>query len=200
MRSIPDSQEAPKPYEQQPGEPDLWYERLRCFCSLGSSRSVLKCYQVVMQVRDTQASLAGSGEAGQPLPKRDHAPQAWRKKAREFDWLERAATWDAEQYELVAQHSGEILKLVDMADRKVLAFQLNLVEGWMEGPNGETIVVTDIYQRRMAAKDIQRWSRAVRAQFQGKPAEKRTYVQVKEIRVNDLAEENKGNGVANPHE
>ena len=87
-----------------------------------------------------------------------------------------------------------------MADRKVLAFQLNLVEGWMEGPNGETIVVTDIYQRRMAAKDIQRWSRAVRAQFQGKPAEKRTYVQVKEIRVNDLAEENKGNGVANPHE
>ena len=73
---------------------------------------------------------------------------------------------------------------MDLADRKVLQFQLNLVDGWMEGPNGEIIVVTDIYQRRMAAKDVQRWTRAMREQFQGNLNQKREMIQVREVLFN----------------
>jgi len=205
--TIPDSLEAPKPYHQIPDEPDKWYDRFQRFCLLGPSRSLLQCYRVVMQARDTDTRLAGNndpgvepGNAEAARPKRGHVPQTWRKRASEFDWEARAKAWDARQNALKNQTSSEMLKLADKADRIALQFQLDVVAGQIRDADGKTVKVTDIYQRRMAAKDIQRWSRAVRAQFQGMPAEKRAYVQVKEIRVNDLVEENKGNGVANPHE
>ena len=47
----------PKPYQQQPGEPDNWYDRFHRFCLLGPSRTIIQCYRQVIAERSAAQRL-----------------------------------------------------------------------------------------------------------------------------------------------
>jgi hypothetical protein len=72
----------PKPYEQKPGEPDLWYGRFHEFLLQGSRRSLLSVY-------NAEREKAGKGGM-------KSVPSAWDEAANQWRWRERATFWDAE--------------------------------------------------------------------------------------------------------
>jgi len=67
-----------KPWERQPGEPREWYRRFRLFLSIGPGRSV------------EEAFWRWIGERDRPVD------PVWLEMARNWQWFERAARWDAE--------------------------------------------------------------------------------------------------------
>lgn len=68
-------------WEQQPGEPTLWFARLERFRLAGPGRSLLKLY-------NEERERKGQKRADSP-------PTAWRDAAKTWNWRERADAWDA---------------------------------------------------------------------------------------------------------
>jgi hypothetical protein len=172
-----------KGYEQRADEADKWYARFRRFCDLGPSRSLLKCYQVVMGEEEEGASEDGSAV------ERRSVPEWWRKKADAFDWKGRAAAWDREQREQAVQNVEETLIQVSMDAQEVRTFYINLMRGLIQMPKGEMAVVKDIYQRRQAAKALQNWSSTARVLLQESQDLKRGRIKVTEMMMNAAWEE-----------
>ena len=133
----PDS--TPKPYDQLPNEPDRWYERFRQYCDLGSSRSLNRCYR---QTLDETGDLNAN------------APGSWKRKAREFDWLERAAAWDSDRRQRNRERLEETLDLFHEAAQEALQYLIGTMRGEVVEPDGTITPITDPYERRMAAKII----------------------------------------------
>ena len=73
----------PQPWEQQPGEPNLWYARLERYRLAGPSRSLLGTLNAERQQRG-----ANKGKS---------VPQAWARNAKRWRWRERAEAWDEHQ-------------------------------------------------------------------------------------------------------
>ncbi|MCY3897643.1 MAG: hypothetical protein OXF86_03670 [Caldilineaceae bacterium] len=74
------SNNSPKSWEQQPGEPPKWYSRFRTFLRLGPSRSLAGAYR------------AWTGGQGRPS-------QTARKRHKEWRWEERGIDWDNANHE-----------------------------------------------------------------------------------------------------
>ena len=129
----------PKPYDQLPGEPDRWYERFRQYCDLGPSRVLNRCYRQTL------------GETSDP---NTNAPGSWKRKAREFDWLERAAAWDADRRQRNRERLEETLNLFHEAAQEALQYLIGTMRGEVVEPDGTITPITDPYERRMAAKII----------------------------------------------
>lgn len=72
-------------WQQQPGEPTLWYSRYHQFMLKGPRRSLLS---VVNQ------ELAEKGRI-----KQTKVPGAWNSAAQKWNWRDRAAAWDSFQQE-----------------------------------------------------------------------------------------------------
>ena len=162
----------PKPYQQQSGEPDNWYDRFHRFCLLGPSRTLIQCYRQVIAER----SAAGNGR--QRIPQQ--APGAWKRKARELDWHARAAAWDADQRARSLQRLETTLNRICDAADKALQYQIDLMSNQLEDPI-ESIAL--IHERRMASKTIIDKAVDVYALLQQNQVEALGRIPVTEIRI-----------------
>ena len=76
-----------QPWERQPGEPALWFDRFECYRALGPTRT----YQG-----------AFDGWFSRQYPPRKHARvphPTWYERAQQWHWKERAAEWDNWQWQ-----------------------------------------------------------------------------------------------------
>ena len=133
----------PKPYDQLPGEPNLWYDRFHRFCQMGSSRSLRGCYRQLVAER-------AIAEGSQPhIP--EQAPGAWKRKASQFDWSARADAWDADRRDRSIQRLESTFdRMCDAADQ-ALQYLIDLMSERLEDPN---VSVSLIHERRMASQTI----------------------------------------------
>jgi hypothetical protein len=97
--------EESKPWDQQPGEKALWFERFVMYLQMGTKRTKMGVYN---QVR------ASNGKT----PARDLDP-TWFKAAKEWKWADRAAAYDREQA-ITQRERYEKERDQDRADRIVL--------------------------------------------------------------------------------
>lgn len=109
MESSPPDQldEAPI-WEQQDGEPGLWFDRFHRFLESGPTRSMLSLYNAERVAEDATAQPAKT------------VPSSWREQADLWQWRHRAAVWDAaeqqrrrEQYdqERAEDHEARVMAL-----------------------------------------------------------------------------------------
>jgi len=77
-----------KPWDQQEGEPDLWYGRFKVYLGLGPLRTFHATYCQVTKARSSKST--------------DCTPNRWYLHARRWVWRERAHAWDAYQRDLLA--------------------------------------------------------------------------------------------------
>jgi len=93
--SIDDATEL-DPWDLQPGESPLWFDRFTQFRLLGPHRSLAKVYR-----------LSRLREHGKVV-ERDNAPSLWNARAKEWKWRERASAWDAYTLELVEEQAHNV--------------------------------------------------------------------------------------------
>jgi hypothetical protein len=137
----------PQPYHRQPGEPNRWYQRFRYFMELGPSRSIARCYREI-----TNAARA---RQGRPLLSTSAScPKAWHDRARQFDWVERAAAWDCEQKRLERQQVEHVRAMArNLAEEAIQVLQQTL-RGELKNPDGSLTEGQNCTQRRLAAEKI----------------------------------------------
>jgi hypothetical protein len=84
--------QAAKPWDQQPGEPDRWYDRFsRHFLMVGPERSLLNSW-----IRDEGEKAAKDGR----VPRRKSGlPKHWLNATETWKWRERASAYDAAERE-----------------------------------------------------------------------------------------------------
>lgn len=180
----PEPVEGPsKPYDQRPDEPDKWYDRFQRFCLMGPSRSILGCYRAVMAER-TALAVGDNGSGSSLLPSQPmKVSQSWRQKAREFDWLGRAAAWDADQRELTCKQADEILNRIMKAALDALQVHIDMMYGHYKGPDGRTITMSSEREIRMAAKTLLTKALDLLPLLQLHQAQERPELMINEIRV-----------------
>jgi hypothetical protein len=167
--------------EQRPDEPDRWYRRFQHYCQLGPGRSLLRCYQLVMQEKDARAQRH-NGKRTKRNPKRSHTPAIWRRYAAQFEWDHRARAYDQEQNEQVEHAMQQTLHEASSDLAEVRQFYLDLMRGWIRSPQGEMVPVDDIYQRRMAAKALQNLVSMLRTILLGVEG----FQEIDEIEINEI--------------
>jgi hypothetical protein len=170
-----------EPGEQRPDEPDRWYRRFQRYCQLGPGRSLLRCYQLVMDEKDSRAQ-GGNGTGPRRTPRRSHTPAIWRRYADQFEWDQRARAYDQAQNQQVEHAMQHILHSASRDLEEMRQFYLDLMHGWIRSPQGEMVPVNDIYQRRMAAKDYQNLLSMLRTNLAGgEQFEEIDQVEIREI-------------------
>ena len=68
-------------WDRLPGEKSLWYDRFWTYVQIGPTRTLDECYRRRLAVEPT---LSGA-----------RAPSRWSDEARKWEWVARAATYDA---------------------------------------------------------------------------------------------------------
>jgi hypothetical protein len=105
-----------KPWELQPGEPDLWYQRFHDHYLLaGPDRTVDEAYR---RHRDRKAQAASSD--GAPPRHRGRAPGAWVKIAGRWDWAGRARAFDNDMRRRVRDEHFRLMKDAQRKHRLLL--------------------------------------------------------------------------------
>lgn len=174
----PQSIEAPaKPYHQRPGEPHNWYQRFHRFCDLGPSRSLDHCYRVFIAERDGLSEI--------PAPGTVRAPGAWVEKAGEYNWRSRAAAWDAEQRQRKLEHQEQILNSIIGTTLEAHRYLKGVMRGRVVEHDGSVTIITDPYERRMAAKTLFSKGVDLLAYLQHDTEETRDEIKITEIRVQE---------------
>ena len=176
----PTEDQPTRPYDQQPGEPDKWYDRFYRFRLLGPSRSLIQCYHQELMAGYSNAST-GNGHHGNghhPLPQQ--VPGAWKRKAREFDWHRRAAAWDADLHTRSLQRLESTLNRICEAADKAIQYLIDLMCDQLDDPD---ISITLIHERRMAAKIIIDKAVEIYPLLQYNQVEERHRIPVTEIRI-----------------
>jgi hypothetical protein len=80
-------------WDQQPGEPSLWYGRFVAYLALGPSRSVERAYAVVRETENLKGQRPGA---------------KWYDAAHRWNWERRAQAYDAEQRRRFLQDQDEL--------------------------------------------------------------------------------------------
>lgn len=84
-------------WEQQPGEPNAWYDRFHEFLMMGRTRNVQAVY--VTEARRARARKgAPVAEVSNWSPRT--LPHSWGRQVAAWAWRERAAAWDAYQRQI----------------------------------------------------------------------------------------------------
>ena len=73
---------AGSPWERQPSEPALWHDRFIAYRDLGPTRTIDSAYRIIAHRDNLSAPRPGA---------------AWYRNATDWNWSERAATWDDQQ-------------------------------------------------------------------------------------------------------
>lgn len=81
-----------EPWDQQPGEPALWYARFEEYRQIGPHRTHRTAYRRCAQ----REGLVGKSP-----------DKGWYAQARRWQWAERAAAWDEAQRERLRREDGE---------------------------------------------------------------------------------------------
>lgn len=102
---------ARKPWDQQPGEPQMWYARFKMYLALGPLRTYRAAYKQVTGARGGKVQV--------------HTPQTWYTHPNQWGWRERANAWDVYQRNLLALSERDLR--VALRQRRV-----NTVEDTLE--------------------------------------------------------------------
>jgi hypothetical protein len=89
-----------EPWEQQPGEPNLWYARYERYRLAGPRRSLLALFN--SERREHGAKKARS------------IPQSWAQKAKQWRWRERAEAWDTFEFQQARVEHAEQFKEMNL--------------------------------------------------------------------------------------
>lgn len=127
-----------KPWDQQEGEPNRWYQRFNSFRLAGPGRSWLSVYCAEWKKKQER-----EGNSGKSEPKR--LPGSWDKYAKEFQIYIRAQAWDQYLANLAeteiesawrAKVMGGIEVLGRMSEiaRNDVAPFFKMIERWTENP------------------------------------------------------------------
>ena len=173
---IPADQQG-KPYHQLPDEPDRWYQRFRTFCDLGPSRSLDRCYRVFIAQRD--------GLPGLPAPGTVRASGSWVEKARGYNWRSRAAAWDDHQRQRKLERRAAVLDDILETTIESHHYLKGVMHGRVVEPDGTVTLITDQYERRMAAKTLFSKGVDLLAFLQHDTEEPRDEIKITEIRVHE---------------
>lgn len=78
-----------KPWDQQPNEPALWFNRFWLYCQMGSKRSVAAVYRAEARHKKAVKRVQKST--------RNSVSGAWWEASKQWQWESRATAWDADQ-------------------------------------------------------------------------------------------------------
>lgn len=101
-----DKKEGKQPWDQQEGEPALWYGRFVKYRMMGKERSVIA---IINQERQVAGKVAAR-----------QTPGGWTMMSTKFRWAERAETWDLSQVKSTEQLFQEEAEKFREDERKVL--------------------------------------------------------------------------------
>lgn len=113
-----------QPWDQMPGERDIWYKEFQRYLSLGFTRTFLNAYR---------ASLQERGWRDEDI-RRESLPPAWREQTERMMWLKRAELYDRyvakmerrSAEELIAHDArrrrDQISRLRDLMDQAIRVF------------------------------------------------------------------------------
>ncbi len=96
---VPPDPGAQQPWDQQPGEPDRWFQRFCRYLYMGPRRSFLATYRTEWRERV---------QSGVGCPSLNSIPNTWQMAVVRWQWPERAAAWDrAERERLHAEYEAD---------------------------------------------------------------------------------------------
>lgn len=115
-QSPPDDPVEPQPWDQQPDEPNFWYDRfVRAYLAMGSSRSAMGAYHRFN--RSKEQGYTGRGNS------------SWLTNAKKWKWEERAAAYDAaERREFLANWRDRQQELISDHRKAELELSILLIE------------------------------------------------------------------------
>lgn len=154
-----------QPWEQREGEPDIWFGRFQKYLLLGPNRTLVAGYR---------AGARHKKKTRQSAEKRAHqgVPGAWRNAARKWEWLERAAAWDAVGRErLLAEYERD--REVDRFERvRLLKAYRDKIEAALKKLTARGATYMNVtFGLQMVTKEL-------RAEFDQEPAQRHKVVTV----------------------
>jgi hypothetical protein len=131
--------EALKPWDRQPDEPNLWFRRFEQFRRMGPKRSILGCL-------NKELNKKGQKKTGD-------IPSAWRDASEAWKWRARAEAWDQYQSELEEQEwearrkklrdqEWEMAQAMFNRAKEMLAYPLTRVKKEEQDGEGHVVAVT----------------------------------------------------------
>ena len=137
----------PKPYHRQPDEPNRWFHRFEHFKNLGPGRSLARCYREIINVERARA--------GRPLlPSTASVPHVWRQRARQYDWEDRAESWDQEEMRRERRKIERVRSVARDLSMKAIRILESTMLGELKNPDGTLTPGQNCAQRRIAAEKI----------------------------------------------
>ena len=139
-----------KPWEHQPNEPMNWYLRFKRYCRMGVSRSLLRAFNAEKAEKGHKRSLRISG--------------AYEKRAKQFNWLDRAAAfdrhieereaaeWERRRIEYRKRETDLAESLIKKAEQ-MLQFPLATTQQKVEQDGGKTLVTNVFNPARWGMRD-----------------------------------------------
>ena len=114
---------------------------------MGAKRSLDGCYRDLMN-----ADRAAKGR--ERLHNGARCPAAWRKRAKEFDWWERAEAYDGHLRDLARSAKEEALRLARSHSVEAVRRLIDLMRGELKGPDGQLVAGQDAVQMRLAMESV----------------------------------------------
>jgi len=113
-------------WTQRDGEPWFWFNRfITYFLPLGPGRSIIKAYETMVAAEHPEVA-----EARRRSKKKMNATGAWSKKARDWDWRDRAKAYDRFAYaEALAEVDKARVTLLESANTAALTLAGALSDG-----------------------------------------------------------------------
>lgn len=145
--------ETRKPWEQQDGEPNIWYDRFFKYCQLGSKRSLAAVYR-----KERRKSIAR--KSAKKSVRNSGVPGAWQDAKTQWQWETRATAWDADQrVQLAAEYERRKAEILSSG----LALNFERIE--------KLDKLADLLWRELNTTD-KRWLPDVKQIGQGEQAER----------------------------
>ena len=142
MNDPPTPPESCEPWEQQPGEPNRWYDRFERFRLAGASRSLLGAVNSDRQQNGKRTTRS--------------VPQAWAKAAQQWRWRERAEAWDVhERRQARAAHAQQIEEMNRRHVQEARGLQSAAI-GRLKSLNLEQLSPSDTLHFLVAAAKLER--------------------------------------------
>jgi hypothetical protein len=119
MAETKDETPAPLAWEQQTGEPDIWYDRFHRYMLLGPRRTIQAAAEAENDL-DYAKVVKEAEKAGVDAPEKKKIKDLslWRKNARNRSWDNRAKAYDAEQRRMA--ESEQMIRQLELLDKAQL--------------------------------------------------------------------------------
>ncbi len=95
-----------KPWEKEPTEPDLWFDRFTRYRLLGPARSLSAVYRKEPKPKGSKRRALRKGAKGREKARkvaRQILPGSWRKAAKDWRWQARAEAFDEAQRQVTEE-------------------------------------------------------------------------------------------------